>query len=316
VSRFGAPGLDTREALGALTTAAAAPATRRPRPTWGLQEGDAIAPGRTVLRRLGGGQRHEVLLVWDDHRLAVMVAKALRPDHAGDPAALRELAREAELLARLGHPVLVRGFDAALDGPFPHVLLEHLEGPTLSDLLERGDGLPLEQLLPLGLHVASALHYLAAEGVVHLDVKPANIVMGAPPRLLDLSVARSLDEARRLAHPFGTDGYMAPEQCRAAPGLVGPPADVFGLAATLQHALTGRPPFAGGDRSAADPERRWPQLTRPPAPLPRRVPGELADALRAALSPTTADRPTAAELAGMLEPLVARLPRRMLLGRR
>jgi serine/threonine protein kinase len=311
-------GRETREALSALSTVAGpAPAPRR-RPTWGLQEGDAIAPGRTVLRQLGGGRRYEVFLVWDDHWLAVMVAKVLRPDHADQPPALADLAREAEALVRLGHPVLVRGFDAVLEGPFPHLLIEHLEGPTLRELLERGQGLALEQLLPLGLHVASALHYLAAEGVVHLDVKPDNVVMGAPPRLIDLSVARPIAEARRLAQRLGTDGYMAPEQCLPGTGgmEVGPPADVFGLAATLQHALTGSPPFprAAGARAAADPAVRFPQLVSDPAPLPRRVPAELAAALRAGLARHPAQRPTAAELAAALEPLVARLPRRMLGG--
>jgi serine/threonine protein kinase len=122
-------------------------------------------------------------------------------------------------------------------------------------------------------------------------------------------------EARRLAHPVGTDAYMAPEQCGR--GAVGPPADVFGLAATLQHALTGRLPFprAAGARSATDATVRFPQLVRDPEPLPRRTPRALADALRAGLARDPGGRPTAAELAGALEPLVARMPR-MVLGRR
>src|SRR5688500_20333172 len=93
------------------------------RRTWELSEGDAIAPGRTILRRLGGGRRYEVFLVWDDHRLAVLVAKVLRPDQAREQAALRELRREWDILARLGHPIVVRGFDVVVDGPFPHLLL-------------------------------------------------------------------------------------------------------------------------------------------------------------------------------------------------
>jgi len=303
----------TREAVGDLATVSEAPpwdSEARERPTWGLADGDAIAPGRTVLRPLGGGRRYEVFLVWDDHRLAVLVAKLLRPELATDPAALRELAREGEALARLAHPVLVRGFDVVADGRFPHLLIEHLEGPTLSDLILRDGALPLEQVLPLGLHVASALHYLAAEGMVHLDVKPDNVVMGAPPRLIDLSVACTVQAAARLRRPVGSDGYMAPEQCDPAFGPVGPPADVFGLAATLHHAVGGTRPFA------RDGEQRFPQLERDPAPLPRHVPRALADLLRAALARRAADRPTAAELATGLEPLVAGLPRRLMLGRR
>jgi serine/threonine protein kinase len=248
------------------------------------------------------------MLVWDEHRLAVLVAKVLRPDQAREPLALRELAREAELLGRLAHPVVVRSFGAVLDRPLPHLLLEHLDGPTLDELLRGHGALALEQLLPLGLHVASALHYMAAEGVVHLDVKPSNIVMGGPPRLIDLSVARTVAEAAKVRAPIGTDAYMAPEQC-APDGRLGPPADIFGLAATLYTALTGTRPFAPCDE-------RFPQLTSRPAPLPRRTPRELAGVVLAGLDPDPAARPVAAELARALEPLVAALPQRLTLGRR
>jgi serine/threonine protein kinase len=282
----------------------------RSRPTWGFEEGDELAPGRTVLRRIGGGRRYEALLVWDEHRLSVLVAKVLRPDQAADPVALHELRREAELLERLGHPVVVRGFGAHVDAApgFPHLVLEHLDGPTLDELLKDGHTLALEQLLPLALHVASALHYLAAEGIVHLDVKPSNIVMGGPPRLIDFSVARTVEEAAALRLPIGTDAYMAPEQC-APDGRLGPPADVFGLAVTLYTGLTGTRPYPPC-------EDRWPQLTAAPDPLPRRTPHALAEVLRSGLDPDPASRPTARDLAVALEPLVAALPRRMTLGRR
>jgi serine/threonine protein kinase len=271
-----------------------------------------------VLRRLGGGRRYEVFLVWDDHRLAVLVAKVLRPDQADEPAALQDLGREADVLRRLGHPVVVRGFDALVDGPFPHLLLEHLEGPTLHSLLERHGPLGLEQLLPLGMHVASALHYIARENVVHLDVKPENVVMGAPPRLIDFSVARSFAAAARLGRPVGTDAYMAPEQCEPSRATVGPAADVFGLGATLHHALTGEKPFprAAGARESCDAEVRFPQLAHGPSALPRRTPAALAELLIAMLAPAPDDRPTAAQVAHALEPVVAELPRRHALGRR
>ena len=312
MTRPRALGPATREALGSLATVAEEPPWEevRERPTWGLAEGDEIAPGRTVLRDLGGGRRYEVFLVWDEHRLAVLVAKVLRPGMAGDPAALRELAAEGAVLSRLAHPVVVRGFDVVTGGRFPHLLIEHLEGPTLRDLIRRGGPLALEQLLPLGLHVASALHYMAAEGIVHLDVKPDNVVMGAPPRLIDLSVARTVPAAARLRGPVGTDGYMSPEQCEPGRGAIGPPADVFGLAATLYYALAGGRPFP------RDGHDRYPQLSRDPASLPRRVPSVLSELLSAGLRRDPAARPTAAEFARGLEPLVAGLPERLVLGRR
>jgi eukaryotic-like serine/threonine-protein kinase len=311
-----------RETVGGQSTVAEPPPWERAgraRPTWGLVEGDAIAPGRTVLRRIGGGRRYEVFLVWDEHRLAVLVAKVLRPDQADDPAATRDLVREGDLLARIDHPVVVRAFGtAAAGGPFPHLLLEHLEGPTLQALLDEHGPVGLEQLLPLGMHVASALHYLGREDVVHLDVKPDNLVMGAPPRLIDFSVSRGLAAAARLSKPVGTDQYMAPEQCDRSRGPLGPAVDVFGLGATMYRAMTGQRAFPRPDGAARseDPKVRFPQLVSAPAPLPRRTPAPLAELLRAMLAPQPGDRPTAAQVVAALEPVVAELPRRLVLGRR
>jgi eukaryotic-like serine/threonine-protein kinase len=269
-SPLGEPSPDT-------TVAFVPPWAARERPTWGLAEGDEIAPGRTVLRPIGGGRRYEAFLVWDEHRLSILVAKVLRPDQA---RAVPDLIAEAELLARLAHPIVVRGFGAVTDGRFPHLLLEHLEGPTLAELLEVLGPLAIEQVLPLALHLASALHYLANEGVAHLDVKPSNVVMGASPRLIDLSVARTHAQAARVRTPIGTDSYMAPEQAKPD-GRLGAPADVYGLCATVHEAVAGAR-----------------------APLPKRTPRELASVLAAGLDPDPAARPTALEVALALEPLL------------
>ncbi len=115
------------------------------RSSWAFDEGAPIGPGRTVLKPLGGGSRYEALLVWDERLFAIMVAKVLRPDLGEDEHALRELRREAEALDRLAHPVIVRGFDAVLDGPHPHLLIEHLEGPTLRRVIKKGGPLPRQQ---------------------------------------------------------------------------------------------------------------------------------------------------------------------------
>jgi len=287
--------------------------------SWELGEGDEIAPGRSVLKPLGGGHLYEVYLVWDDKLFAVMVAKLLRPDLADDERARRGLAREVEALGRLSHPVLLRGFDASLEGEFPHVLVEHLEGPTLRRLIQRTGALPAQQLLPLALHVAAALHYLAGEDMVHLDVKPENIIMGIPPRLIDFSLVQPLDRARRIKGWIGTRAYMPPEQC--APGEAGqisPASDVWGLGATLYHAIIGQTPFARARSKDTDAplEDRFPQLTDEPRPWPAHVPTDLAEVISACLLKDPEERPTAAELALSLEPQVAALPRKLRLGRR
>jgi eukaryotic-like serine/threonine-protein kinase len=285
--------------------------------SWELEEGHEVAPGRTVLKPLGGGHRYEVYLVWDERLFAVMVAKIVRPDLVEDGGTLRGLRREAEALDALAHPVILRGFESRLDGPYPHVLVEHLEGPTLRRLMRRGGPLPVEQVLPLALHVAAAIHYMAAEGWVHLDLKPDNLVMGIPPRVIDLSLARTVERAKRIDGYIGTNAYMPPEQCNPR-GDIGPPADVWGLGATLYHAVAGRLPF-GRPRSRdedAPLDDRFPQLAEEVRPWPRRVPAALRDAILACLRKDLDERPTAAELALRLQPMVADLPEKLLLGRR
>ena len=292
-----------------------------PKPaSWEFEPGAEIAPGRTALKALGGGRRYEVHLVWDDRFYALMVAKLLRPDQVEDERALRELRQEAEALAHLTHPVIVRGFDAVLEGSHPHLLIEHLEGPTLRRLIRRGGALPIEQLLPLAAHVAAALHYMAHEGWVHLDVKPDNIVMGVPPRLIDLSIARTVERAARLRGTIGTDAYMAPEQCDADAfaGQVGPPSDVWGLGATLHHAIAREVPFPRekGAGQSPEPEVRFPQLAEDPRPLPDDTPTPMRDLISRSLARRPQDRPTAAEVARGLETMVSELPRKLVFGRR
>jgi eukaryotic-like serine/threonine-protein kinase len=240
----------------------------------------------------------------------------VRPDQVGDEGALRGLRREYRLARSLDHPVLVRAFDLVEDGPRPHLVLEHLDGPRLSSLLRRHGPLPPQQLLPLGIEVASALHYLHREDVVHLDVKPSNIIMGAPPRLIDLSIARPVEAAARLDYTVGTDRYLAPEQADPPhSGVPGPPADVFGLGATLFEAHAGYRPFEDGSTDpGASPAERWPQLRLDPRPLPDTTPDELAKPLLACLEHDPANRPTAAELAEAFEPLMAALPKPVLGG--
>ena len=288
--------------------------------TWGLEEGAELAPGRSVVRSLGGGNRFEVFLVWDDALYALAVAKVLRPGLVERERVLQDLRDEAEILARLAHPVIVRRFDAVLEGPRPHILLEHLEGPTLRRLIKRGGAIPLEQLLPLAAHVGAALRYMELNTVAHLDVKPDNIVMGIPPRLIDLSIARPLERAARIRKPVGTDAYMSPEQCDPAghPGEIGPASDVWGLGATLHHALTGSVPFPRpkGARESDDPHVRFPQLVEDARPLPSRLPDGLGELIAGCLRRRPEDRITAAELVDGLGPLVASLPRKLVLGRR
>lgn len=283
----------------------------RRRPTvkvgWGFVEGAEIAAGRTVLELLGGGRRYEVYLVWDERLHALAVAKVLRPDLLEDDSAVRKLQREAELLRRLAHPVLVRAFDALLDGPVPHLLLEHLDGPDLRRLVKEEGPLSSEDVVATGEQIAGALHYLSAEEVVHLDVKPSNVVFGQASRLIDLGAARAVESASQLRAPLGTDAFMAPELCAAGsrPGRVDAAADVWSLGATLYYAATGEVPFPrpAGARLSDDPAVRFPQLMKQPERMPNYVPASLEALLLRMLAAAPSERPAAAAAADELAAL-------------
>jgi eukaryotic-like serine/threonine-protein kinase len=266
-------------------TTSPAPYCTWPETSWGFRPGEPIAPGRKVVRRLAGGGAHEAFVVEADGGVAV--AKLPRPHLADDPHCLLRLRGEARALQRLAHPAVPRCLDYTLSGAHPHLLLEHVPGPSLHTVLAGRGTLSPHIVASVGSAIARALAHIARSGWVHLDVKPSNIVLNARPRLLDFELARTAAAAARMRRPAGTWSYMPPEQ-RAAGGAnvaaVGPPADVFGLAASLGEALTGRP------------FRSW------PSPRPHALAGPLGALLAGALAPEPRDRPTAAELtAGLAE---------------
>lgn len=283
--------------------------------SWGLEQGDALTAELAAVRLLGGGSAYEAYLSFDEITYGPVVVKVLRPDQVADETSLRGLRREAEALAALNHPGVVRGLRHVAEGERPHLVLEHVEGPRLSSLIRRQGPLPPQQYVALGIDLASVLHYVRRQEWVHLDVKPSNVIMGSPARLIDLSVARPVEAAARLRHEIGTDGYMSPEQCDpSGPHAPGPASDVWGLGATLFHAVAGSRPFRDGDPRAADPRERYPQLVDDPDPLPADTPPEVVKAVLSALDPDPGSRPLPHELAELLGPALERLPRARLGG--
>lgn len=282
--------------------------------SWQFEEGDEIVEGRYALQLLGGGHRYEAYLAWDEEMQYKIVAKLLRPDLVTDPSALRGLWAEAATLDRLHHPVLLRCFEVVGDPPRPHLVLEHLEGPRLSTLLRKQGRLALDQAIPLGVQLSAALHYMHMNDTVHLDVKPRNIIMAAPPRLIDLSVARTIEAAAKATEPIGTDAYMAPEQCEPRlVGPMGPASDVWGWGVTMHEAVTGTLPFP--ELKEAEGPQRFPQLHLDPIGLQGSAPEPLTDLIMSAMARRPEDRPTQREVSESLEPLVSAMPRRIVLSR-
>ncbi|PKH41033.1 Serine/threonine protein kinase [Nocardioides alpinus] len=277
--------------------------------SWGFAEGDQITAELSALRLLGGGSAFEAWLAFDEITFSPVVVKVLRPSQVEDESSRRGLRREVLALAEINHPVVVRGLRGAADDVRPHVVLECIDGPRLSSLIRRHGRLQDYQYLPLAIDIAASLHYFSRIGWTHLDIKPSNVIMGSPARLIDLSVARPEPDARRLSYPIGTDAYMSPEQADPGARVPSYASDVWGLGATLFHAVAGQKPFADGDARADDIALRFPQLTSARAPLPDDVPTDVARVIDACLQPDPADRPLPADVSDALQPVLERLPR-------
>ena len=203
---------------------------------------------------------------------------------------------EARLLARLSHPSLVPVYDAGTDDHGrPWVVMELVEGETLSDTIGRGP-IPQDRTARIGASVAQALAYVHAQGLVHRDVKPGNVLIGRDGRvrLTDFGIARLVDSARVTSTGMmvGTASFLAPEQVAGEP--VGPPADVYALGLVLLECLTGQREYAGSTVEVA--LARLQRAPRVPPTLPSGWPG----LLRAMTAREPADRPSPADVAGEL----------------
>lgn len=273
------------------------------RPSWGFVAGEVIVPHCIVRARLGGGHDFETYLAVDDRMYAPLVIKIVRPDLVENSTVLQGLAREADLTDRLRHPLIVRSYHAELDGPRPYVGLEMLPGEPLDVTLGREGTLDRVRTLDVGLGLASALHYLRSSDVVHLDVRPANVMLGSVPRLIDFNLSFPAEQAALLTGQVGTRGYLAPEQC-SPPGTGVPcyATDIWGLGATLFKCIAGRRPFALGSWDSAEPlEVQFPTLVGTPRALPLDTPPPLVDIVMACLTHEPAQRPSAAEVFAALE---------------
>ena len=266
--------------------------------SWNLAPGDEVVPGCVMQSLLGGGRRHEVYAAFDEERLAPVVVKIVRPGRVKDTAVLKAMRNEIDILSRLTHPVVVRILDSMASGPRPFISQERVSGRTLYNVIKRDGPISAERATELGVALASAIHFTHQRGIVHLDIKPENVILGRPPRLIDFGMACSIDTASRMSGLCGTPPYAAPEQCSPpGTGTPVPASDVWGFGVTLYEATTRTRPFRKGDPDAAAPlDSRFPQLADEPTAMPTGLPSVFTRIVMECLRPDPADRPTAAEV--------------------
>jgi tRNA A-37 threonylcarbamoyl transferase component Bud32/uncharacterized membrane protein YgcG len=260
-------------------------------------------PARFQARELlGQGAMADVYAAHDrtlDRPVAVKVFR-FEPD----AVTRRRFQDEARALARLSHPGLVSVYDVDTQDARPYLVMRLVHGQSLRDRL-LGGPLPADDVSRIGAALAGALAHVHANGVVHRDVKPSNILLdeNGSPLLGDFGIALLTGSARltRTNEIIGTPAYLAPEQVLG--DEVGPPADVYALGLVLLECLTGEIEYYGG----SEVEIALARLNRPPN-IPADLPFDLAGIIAAMTARNPSERPTAAAVARHLGGLPDHLP--------
>ncbi|MDP1690899.1 MAG: serine/threonine-protein kinase [Burkholderiaceae bacterium] len=270
-----------------------------------------------VLGHLGEGATSQVFHARDEFHGRDVAIKCVRAPVAASAGGSggahfyeRFFAAEAALVGRLSHPNVVQIFDAVADPVQPHLVMEYVPGTTLRSFCRPDALLSLEQIVEIGFKCAMALGYVYRQGLIHRDVKPANLlaVMGGDQvidvKVTDFGSVFQLDAERTQVHRVGSLAYMSPEQLDGS--SLGCGADIYSLAAVLYHLVAGRPPFEG----PTQPALMHQVFNEEPAPLSGlrdSVPASLDTLIRRALAKQPGERPASwDEFAQGLSGLVAR----------
>lgn len=206
--------------------------------------------GFRLLRRLGAGGMGVVYLGRTDSG-ALAAVKVIRGESAGDDDFRARFAREVDLARRVDSPWVTPLLDADAEARDPWLATAFVPGPSVAEAVAAHGPLPPRAVHALGGLLAEALTAVHTAGLVHRDVKPANVLLAVDgPRLIDFGIARAVGATALTTDGtvVGSPGYLSPEQARGR--TVGPPSDVFSLGCVLARTGTGRPPFGTGGAAA------------------------------------------------------------------
>jgi serine/threonine-protein kinase len=230
---------------------------------------------------LGFGGMSEVHLARDVRLHRDVAVKVLRADLARDPSFYLRFRREAQNAAALNHPAIVAVYDTGeaetAAGPLPYIVMEYVNGVTLRDIVHTDGPLPTTRAIEIIADACQALNFSHQHGIIHRDVKPANIMISDANavKVMDFGIARALSDAgnsvTQTAAVIGTAQYLSPEQARGE--SVDARSDVYSLGCVLYELLTGEPPFVGDSPVAV----AYQHVREDPVPPSRRHGGISAD---------------------------------------
>ena len=263
----------------------------------GMDPTRALLAGRYRLEHvIGRGGMSTVYRATDTVLGRTVAVKVLLAGLAAeDQAYIARFEREARAAAALRNPAVVSVYDVGVDGDTRFIVMEHVAGRSLGELLKDSKPLELEQAVRIGREVAAALGAAHAAGIVHRDIKPANVMIAeeGTVKVLDFGVARMLDGTTitQTASVLGTAAYMAPERALGEPG--DERSDIYSLGCLMYAMLTGTPPFKA-DHAAALLHQQVNAKPRPVRKLRPEVPAALAALIGETLAKSPARRPQSA----------------------
>jgi eukaryotic-like serine/threonine-protein kinase len=265
-----------------------------------LRSGDVLDDRYRLDGPIAAGGMGEVWRATDVTLGRMVAVKLLRPALLADPQSDARFQAEARTMAALAHPNVIKVYDYGhappAGGGAAYLVMSYVDGEPLSRRIAEAGRLPVAETGSVLIQAAEALHAAHRGGIIHCDVKPANLLVAADGTvtLVDFGVARAgaVSAATVARVVLGTALYMAPEQVTGRP--VTPATDVYALGAVGYHCLAGRPPFTG--ETALQVALR--HLSDEPLPLPRDVPRDLRRLIARAMNKDPARRyPTAADFA-------------------
>ncbi len=272
-------------------------------------DGPLLSHHDILLRRmLGAGRMGKVYEAWQHSAGRAVAVKFLRKTFLDQPRVVQRFLGEARTIAQMRHPNIVglHGLGRAPGGAY-FLVMELVDGPNLA-LRSRSRLIAVQEAIPWAIAMCRALEHAHARGIIHCDLKPANLLLDGDGRIrvTDFGLARSLrEDTPWTAEIEGTVPFMAPEQASSCWGPIDQRTDVYGIGAVLYTLLTGRPPWVG---------RRLPDILADvisaapvisPASLRPDLPRPLSDLCRRCLSKSPAERyPTVREVRSALTDLI------------